>query len=89
MSAQAPPIEVKWEGTCRASTEALLAWLGWRAWIVRVAGLLLTIWVVGAASGTGPMIVGILEGLVLVPCRSGQPRSVGGCLAVSADGSSM
>lgn len=64
LNAQAPSVEVRWEGTCRASTEALLAWLGWRAWIVRVAGLLFTIWVVGAASGSGPMIVGALEGLV-------------------------
>lgn len=66
MNAQAPPVEVTWERTLRASTEALLAWLGWRAWIVRAVGLLLAIWVVGTAGGVGPMIVGVVEGLVLV-----------------------
>ncbi|QNE21789.1 YcxB family protein [Kribbella qitaiheensis] len=66
MSAQAPSVEVAWEGGFRASTEVFLAWLGWRAWIVRVVGLLLAIWVVGTAGGAGPMIVGLIEGLVLL-----------------------
>lgn len=66
MNTQAPPIEVTWERTLRASTAALLAWLGWRAWIFRAVGLLLAIWVVGTAGGAGSMIVGVVEGLVVV-----------------------
>ena len=87
MSAQAPPVEITWESTGRSSTEALLAWLGWRAWIVRVVGLLLAIWVVGTAGGAGPMIVGVVEGLVLVSLPKRTAGSAGGCLAVSAAGS--
>lgn len=87
MSAQAPPVEITWESTGRSSTEALLAWLGWRAWIVRVVGLLLAIWVVGTAGGAGPMIVGVVEGLVLVSLPKWTAGSAAGCLAVSAAGS--
>jgi hypothetical protein len=66
MSEQVVPIEVRWEATCRAATEALLGWLGWRAWIIRVVGLVLASWVVGTAGGVGPMVAGLVEGLVLV-----------------------